>query len=66
MSNNHQKTYDMKTFIFAILSLVLLIASIVMTHYLLFAWSMAGYVAGFVCLGIFAWQCDRQSEQGRR
>lgn len=55
----------MKTFIFAILSLVLLIASIVMTHYLLFAWSMAGYVAGFVCLGIFAWQCDRQSEQGR-
>ena len=51
----------MKTFFFAILSLVLLIGSIVATHFLLFAWSMAGYILGFICLGIFAWQCDRQS-----
>lgn len=55
----------MKTFTFAILSILLLIAGIVLTHYLLFAWSFAADVLAFVSLGIFAWQCDRQSEQGK-
>ena len=56
----------MKTFFFAILSLVLLIGSVVLTHFLLFAWSFAGYVLGFICLGIFTWQCDKQSAEDRR
>lgn len=56
---------DMKTFTFAILSILLLATGIVLTHYLLFAWSFAADVLAFVCLGIFAWQCDRQSAERR-
>ena len=48
------------TILYLILSLVLLIASFVFTHYLMFGASIACDVAIFVCLGLMCHQMDKE------
>ena len=54
----------MKLYIYPIVSIVMLIASRLISHYAPYeAWSIALYVLGFIPLGIYAWKCDKQTNK---
>lgn len=53
----------MKLYIYLLVSLVMLIASRLLSHYVQYeSWSIALYVLGFVPLGIYSWKCDKLSK----
>ena len=54
----------MKLYIYPIASIMLIIASRLISHYVPYeAWSIALYVLGFIPLGIYAWKCDKQTNK---
>lgn len=50
----------MKLYIYPIASIVLIIASRLLSHHVhCTGWSIAMLVAGLISLGIYAWKCDK-------
>lgn len=54
----------MKLYIYPIASIVLIIASRLLSlHVHCTGWSIAMLAAGFISLGIYAWKCDKQANR---
>ena len=54
----------MKLYIYPIASIMLIIASRLLSHYVqCTGWSIAMLAAGFISLGIYAWKCDKQANR---
>ena len=55
----------MKHVLLIIVALVLLVASSICSHRLLFGWSVALQLMSWACAGILAWECDKESSKNR-
>jgi len=54
----------MKLYIYPIASIMLIIASRLLSHHVhCTGWSIAMLAAGFISLGIYAWKCDKQANR---
>lgn len=54
----------MKLYIYPIASIMLTIASRLLSHHVhCTGWSIAMLAAGFISLGIYAWKCDKQANR---
>lgn len=54
----------MKLYIYPIVSIVLIIASRLLSHHVhCTGWSIAMLVVGLISLGIYAWKCDKQTNK---
>lgn len=53
----------MKLYIYPIASIMLIIASRLLSHHECTGWSIAMLAAGLISLGIYAWKCDKQANR---